>query len=442
MAYILSSRCLLDYSKTLIDYFLPLLQYCQDLIDSNPLITVELNYSTTKEGRLFTELHSQLNSNQSACFTAITIAINIDLQTAYFFLQGPAGTSKTFLYYCICYYYRSYSSIVLYIASSSIAALLLPSGQTAHSRFRIPINLYKESIYSVPKNSQLAQLLRSTTLIIQDKVLIQHRYCFKAVYYILIDIRSNTQALFSSIPIILGSNFAQILPIVKRGTRANIVAAYLQQSFLQPSLHILLLYQNIRVLEGELNQRFATQVYSLSYNPTLTSRIQLPASIAQFTSLQPFFNFIYPPALLRQVYTNLYTFYSRTILTVCNNTVAAINNTILCSLNSPKSVFYSTDTIEQENNTKNTPPLELLQSFNPISLPPIQLYLKVSTLIILLQNLYPKEGLYNSTYIVITQIGRRYLKAHILSSTFTNQLQLILQIKLSSTKGELLFIIS
>ena len=61
------------------------------------------------------------------------------------------------------------------------------------------------------------------------------------------------------------------------------------------------------------------------------------------------------------MYTNLYTFYGRAILTIYNDTVAAINDTILHSLNSPKSVFYSIDTIEQDNlNIKNTPPLELL----------------------------------------------------------------------------------
>ena len=137
----------------------------------------------------------------------------------------------------------------------------------------------------MPKDSQLVQLLRFTALIIQDKVPIQHYYCFKAVYYILIDIRFNTQVLFSGVFIILGSNFTQIFPIIKRGTYTNIITAYLQQSFLQPSLHILLLYQNIHVLDSKLNQRFTTQVYSLFYNPTLTSRIQLPISIAQFTNL-------------------------------------------------------------------------------------------------------------------------------------------------------------
>ena len=39
-------------------------------------------------------------------------------------------------------------------------------------------------------------------------------------------------------------------------------------------------------------------------------------------------------------------FYSHAILTIYNNTITTINNTILYSLNGPKSIFYSIDTIE------------------------------------------------------------------------------------------------
>lgn len=411
-------------------------------MDGNPLIAVELNYSTTEEGRLFTELRSQLNSDQAACFTTVTTAIDTDPQNARFFLQGPAGTGKTFLYRCICHYYRSRGRIVLCVASSGIAALLLPGGRTAHSRFRIPIDLHKESVCNVPKDSQLAQLLRSTALIIWDEVPMQYRYCFEAVHRMLADVHSNTQAPFGGVPVILGGNFAQILPVVKRGTRADVVAACLRQS-LWPSLRILSLRQNMRVLDGELNQRFATWVRSLSYDPTLTGRIQLPAGIAQFTGLQPFIDSVYPPALLRQAHTNLHTFYGRAILTIRNDTVAAINDTILHSLNSPESVFHSTDTVQQDNlNTESTPPPELLQSFNPACLPPARLCLKVGAPIILLRNLYPKEGLCNGTRMVLTRIGRRCLEARILGGTFADQLRVIPRIMLSSTEGELPFVIN
>ena len=56
------------------------------------------------------------------------------------------------------------------------------------------------------------------------------------------------------------------------------------------------------------------------------------------------------------------------------------------------------------------PPAELLQSFNPPSLPPLKLSLKVGALVILLRNLYPKHGLCNGTRMVVTHIGRRCIE--------------------------------
>ena len=80
----------MDYSKTLTNYFLPLLQHYWDFIESNLLIAVKLNYNTTDKGCFFTKLYSQPNSNQSAYFITITAAIDIDIdpQTAYFFYKA------------------------------------------------------------------------------------------------------------------------------------------------------------------------------------------------------------------------------------------------------------------------------------------------------------------------------------------------------------------
>ena len=178
---------------------------------------------------------------------------------AYFFLYGPIGTSKTFLYYCLCYYYRLRSKIILYIDSSSITALLLPSGYTTYSHFQIPFNLHEESTYNIPKSLNLAKLLCYTSLLIWDKVLIQHHYYYKAVHYILIDIHSNNYT-FSRLPTILSSNFTQILPIILQGNRAAIIGAYLQRLFLQPTFYILSLQLNMRIRQGEINQWFIAQV--------------------------------------------------------------------------------------------------------------------------------------------------------------------------------------
>ena len=61
---------------------------------------------------------------------------------------------------------------------------------------------------------------------------------------------------------------------------------------------------------------------------------------------------------------------------------------------------------------------------------------------ILLRNLYPKEGLCNGTRMVATSIGRRCIEARILGGSFNGQLRLIPRIKLTSTEGELPYIVS
>ena len=52
----------------------------------------------------------------------------------------------------------------------------------------------------------------------------QHRFCFEVVDRMLQDIRSHNRS-FGGLPVIMGGDFAQILPVVCQGTRATIVGA-------------------------------------------------------------------------------------------------------------------------------------------------------------------------------------------------------------------------
>ena len=54
----------------------------------------------------------------------------------------------------------SEGNIVLAMASSGIAALLLEGGRTAHSRFHIPLVLTEESTCDIKQGSHLADLLK------------------------------------------------------------------------------------------------------------------------------------------------------------------------------------------------------------------------------------------------------------------------------------------
>ncbi|XP_072076620.1 uncharacterized protein [Arachis hypogaea] len=86
-----------------------------------------------------------------------------------FFVDGPGGAGKTFLYRAIIVELRNKGHIVLVTASLGIATILLPGGRTAHSRFKIPINAELSSICNISKQSDLAKLIRQITTIIWDE---------------------------------------------------------------------------------------------------------------------------------------------------------------------------------------------------------------------------------------------------------------------------------
>ena len=83
-----------------------------------------------------------------------------------FFVYGYGGTGKTFLWKTLSTSIRSKGQIVLTVASSSIASLLLTRCRTTHSCFGIPLNLTENSICSINRDSDASKLLKQTSLII------------------------------------------------------------------------------------------------------------------------------------------------------------------------------------------------------------------------------------------------------------------------------------
>lgn len=99
----------------------------------------------------------------------------------FFFIHGHGGTGKTFLWRTIISAIRSCGHIVLAVASSGIASLLLPGGRTAHSRFKIPLDVNEFSTCGIKKGTQLASLLQRTALIVWDEAAMMHRNCLEAL---------------------------------------------------------------------------------------------------------------------------------------------------------------------------------------------------------------------------------------------------------------------
>ncbi|XP_062224416.1 uncharacterized protein LOC133922908 [Phragmites australis] len=100
----------------------------------NRLISEELAYDKPLLEAQSIALASTLNQEQRLVYDKV-IAYVISKEPAVFFISGYGGTGKTYLWNAIIVKLRAEGEIVLAVASSGVASLLLPSGRTAHSRF-------------------------------------------------------------------------------------------------------------------------------------------------------------------------------------------------------------------------------------------------------------------------------------------------------------------
>ncbi|WOL11194.1 hypothetical protein Cni_G19956 [Canna indica] len=170
----------------------------------------------------------------------------------FFFVYGYGGTGKTFIWKTLASALRSERKIVLTVASSGIASLLLLGGRTSHSRFAIPLNLDEDSTCNIKQGSSLADLLVRTSLIIWDEAPTMNKYYFEALDRTLHDVMhfknpSNNDHPFGGKTIVFGRDFRQILPVIPKGSKQYIVNATLNSSYLWDDCEVLKLTKNMRL---------------------------------------------------------------------------------------------------------------------------------------------------------------------------------------------------
>ncbi|KAI8559074.1 hypothetical protein RHMOL_Rhmol04G0146700 [Rhododendron molle] len=158
---------------------------------------------------------ANLNPEQKYAHNIILDHVNNNRNCS-FFIDGPGGSGKTYLYRALLATIRSNGMIALATAASGVAASILPGGRTAHSRFKIPIDGNDSSVCNIPKQSGTAELIRRAKLIIWDEAPMAKRWAIEALDRSLKDIMSNN-SLFGGKVIVFGGDFRQVLPVVPRG---------------------------------------------------------------------------------------------------------------------------------------------------------------------------------------------------------------------------------
>ncbi|XP_074283443.1 uncharacterized protein LOC141607991 [Silene latifolia] len=174
-------KILMRYGKSLKDIKEMPLPSFDDLKGvENKLVREEQMYDHEQLNQEWSGKVQQLNTEQLHVYEEVIDAVYRN-KGGVMFLYGHGGTGKTFLYSTLSAKLRADNKIVLNVASSGIAALLLPGGRTAHGRFEIPIELFENSTCNISRRSQLAELLRMTSLIIWDEAPMDNRFAYEAL---------------------------------------------------------------------------------------------------------------------------------------------------------------------------------------------------------------------------------------------------------------------
>ena len=364
----------------------------ENLPQRNHLINEETSYDREELTRLAANVQ-RLNNDQRAAFNRIVSAVQLSTGES-FFVDGPDGHGKTFLFNTIIGHLRQSQQIVLAVASSGIASLLLLGGRTAHSRFKIPLDILPESTCNIEKNSNLGELIRQTSLIIWDEAPMCHRHALEALDRTLKDIRDDERN-FGGVIIVFGGDFRQTLPVVNRGSRARIIDACIKKSSLWDSVQILSLRHNMRLdQESQNRSEFLLQVgdgKAVEYPDIGRHFIRLPDELCETQSLDDLIDKIYGDITSSDLS-------DRAILTPKNVDVTYINNTISHKYDRRQThTFKSADSVELDDPSDHVWPVEFLNSLEPNGIPPYELVLAIGMPIVLLRNLYPSQGLCNGT---------------------------------------------
>ncbi|CAN0898461.1 ATP-dependent DNA helicase PIF1 [Linum grandiflorum] len=374
-----------NYSTTLSNFGLPSPTNLSTTNLANDLIAQELAYDCTRENTTYNLCRASLNEHQQKAHDAVMESLDNN-SGKLFFLYGHGGTGKTYLYNCILSKVRSQRKIALVVASSGIAATLLPGGVTAHSRFKIPIEVDHSSTCMIKKGTALAQLIQETTLIV----------C-------ICDIMNKPTTgpdykPFGGKTVLLGGDFRQTLPVVPDGGREDNINASLTRSYLWSYCTLLELHTNMRIHQSNANKA------------TIFSGLSFPDSLSN-------------------AYHDISYIRSRAIVTPTNLTAATINDYILDKLPGRAKIYLSSDSLTTPGPNQfqldMQYPTEFLNGLSFNGMPEHQLKFKPYCIVMLLRNLNPSAGLCNGTRILLTHLASHVVRGLIVGGSFDGTVAVI-----------------
>ncbi|XP_075656237.1 uncharacterized protein LOC142626302 [Castanea sativa] len=424
---------------------------------NNRILQEELDYDRDSLAVEHIQLFNGLNIDQKNIYDAV-IDFVLRNKGDFSFVYGHGGTGKTYLWKTIICGLRSEGKIVIAVASSGIVALLLPGGRTAHSRFQIPIIVTDSSTCGIKQGSQIAELMTKASLIIWDEAPMAHRNCFEALDHSLRDILRFTGSDSANKPfggktVVLGGDFRQILPVVAKGRREQIIEASINKSSLWNNCRVFILTKNMRLTQnpgGIAAREFAEWILKIGdgelNNNESEALIEIPHDLLIQPSSHPFND------IVNATYPDFHTKFNdskyleeRAISAPRNEVVEDINDYMIDLINVDEETYLSSNSIcKASTNILDQDvmyPTEFLNSLKFPGIPNHKLRLKVGLPIMLLRNLNQSVGLCNGTRLLVTQLSKWVLEAQIISGSHIGDKVFIPRIVLSPSESKWPFVL-
>ncbi|XP_071719248.1 uncharacterized protein [Rutidosis leptorrhynchoides] len=324
----------------------------------NHLIIDEFSYVKSTLANEHSDFITKLTSEQKEAYDQIIKVVDHG-KGAVFFLYSYGGTGKNFLWKTLSAALRSKGEIVLNVASSGIAALLLSGGRTAHSRFNILLHPTDESFYTISPSSKLGELIRRVKLLIWDEASMGNKMCVEALDRSMRDIwhqvnPDSMDTLFGGKTVVFGGNFRQMLPVIQKGKREDIVDASINSSYLWDYDTVLKLTVNMRLCGIETNantRNFAQWILDIGNSDVgeyedAVFDIEIPQDLLITDIDDPIgsiISTIYPDYLLNL--GNLKYYQQRAILAPTHEVVNIINDRMMMCLEGEERSYLSSDSI-------------------------------------------------------------------------------------------------
>jgi len=376
------------------------------------------------EQMYFDSNRPKLTDNQERIFHIISTHIN-ESSGGLYRIDAPGGCGKTFLCNLLLSYARMQQKIAIATALSGIAATLMRQGTTFHRRFGAPCNCTYESTSSIKLGSNDANKIKDASIIFVDEVSMMSRDLLDFLDRFLKSVMDNDMPMGGKL-VVLMHDFRQLLPVIQRGSRGDIVHASVPFSQVWTHFKPLKLDKNMRVellrMNNDVEQSNLLDLHSkwllsvgegtMNYAIPQTNIFQIPSGMA-CTSLVELEAKVFGDLHLH--YKNPEYLRDRAIMSCTNDVIQDCNKRIVAQL--PGSLVNCESTYRFVNDDDNLRhDIGSLRCINSSGLPPHLLQLKIGTCIILIRNLSIKEGHCNGTRYIILSLTRRCIHAKKLNS--------------------------